>query len=98
MGAGSLASGHPARWKHILFIYCNHPPAHTPAPPPHLPSHARNDILMPFLWGFGGEEPIRYRVLPVEQYLNIREAYTRAAAWAWGGSRGGGGGACKTTA
>ena len=33
----------------------------------------RNEVVLPFLWGMGEEGQLHYRVLPVEQYSNIRE-------------------------
>jgi hypothetical protein len=32
---------------------------------------AFNEIIMPFLWGMGDQPPLRYRVLPVNKFLNV---------------------------
>ena len=42
-------------------------------PPTCHSTYYRNEIIIPFLWGQGDEEPIRYRLLPAEQFCNIRE-------------------------
>ena len=33
----------------------------------------RNDVIMSFLWGMGEHPQLRFRILPVDRFSNIRE-------------------------
>jgi hypothetical protein len=40
----------------------------------------RNEVLVPFLWATGGNEQLRYRILPLEHFSNVLVLYKRRDA------------------
>jgi hypothetical protein len=37
-------------------------------------------VLVPFLWATGGNEQLRFRILPLEHFSNVKVLYTRRDA------------------
>ena len=49
---------------------------------------AWNEVVMAFSWGMGYHGQLRYRVLPVDRFANIREAGWQVVVGGGGGGHG----------